>query len=479
MARQTSIDSLAKDLCTSTCLSRSCDNIDELKKESHALDHSNQGLAGWWLGVSKDGKDPSGHIIEISADHGRYLARSYSPWQLATNGKGIPLFEIYGMGEGEDKTQVIYLNHKAAAKKGMDLEPVVKEPSSTVFPMTLSPGTDRDKAVQKLANLISSNPINGTSPAMKMLCSVLKIDPNILIKAATDSGSGDLDGKAIFGIEFAVGKFKKKIKKYKKTELNKKKKNTGKLESLSCRVPAVLERNGCFSFCVTVEDKDQQCGENILEGYRAIDHVILDIADSMGKGKHKKDEDLDEFCPLLCRQALDQALNQQPVLSGSTTFNKINVTASLDPLTGLYTSSNGYLVTEVIYFTRKFGKWQENGEIQEPSETEPYDYVEAVKLTGDPDVPAGQVAFRAKVGEKYKLPPGPVLKKEMGAVACYLGRGRLTGFQESRWVDVEVHILGEKYRKDGFPVGLLYSASKYQVLKLLKQLSLPGIQKAD
>lgn len=74
---------------------------------------------------------------------------------------------------------------------------------------------------------------------------------------------------------------------------------------------------------------------------------------------------------------------------------------------GLYTASNGYLITEVIQFTRKFGQWQENSEtqdssetesdekkeeIKDPSEIEPYDYIEAVKLTGDPDVPAGQVS---------------------------------------------------------------------------------------
>ncbi|KAK1401843.1 hypothetical protein POM88_001448 [Heracleum sosnowskyi] len=60
---------------------------------------------------------------------------------------------------------------------------------------------------------------------------------------------------------------------------------------------------------------------------------------------------------------------------------------------GFYTASNGYLVTEVIQFTRKFGQWQENGEIEGPAEDESYDYVEAVKLTGDPDVLAGQASY--------------------------------------------------------------------------------------
>lgn len=60
---------------------------------------------------------------------------------------------------------------------------------------------------------------------------------------------------------------------------------------------------------------------------------------------------------------------------------------------GLYTASNGYLVTEVIQFIRKFGQWQEDGETEGHPEAESCDYVEAVKLTGDPDVPAGQASY--------------------------------------------------------------------------------------
>lgn len=35
---------------------------------------------GWWAGVSEDRKDPYGQIIHISPEHGRFLAKSYSPW---------------------------------------------------------------------------------------------------------------------------------------------------------------------------------------------------------------------------------------------------------------------------------------------------------------------------------------------------------------------------------------------------------------
>ncbi|KAK1388163.1 hypothetical protein POM88_016341 [Heracleum sosnowskyi] len=96
-------------------------------------------------------------------------------------------------------------------------------------------------------------------------------------------------------------------------------------------------------------------------------------------------EDLDKFWSVIrC-----QARNEQPSLSG-----RIDVPTSSDPLTGLYTCSNGYIVTEVIQSTRKYGQWHKDGELEDLLKIKSDDYVvyiEAVKLTGDPDVLAGKV----------------------------------------------------------------------------------------
>lgn len=58
--------------------------------------------------------------------------------------------------------------------------------------------------------------------------------------------------------------------------------------------------------------------------------------------------------------------------------------------------SNGYIITEVIQITCKYGQWHKDGELEDLSKIESDDYVvyvEAVKLTGDPDVPAGKASI--------------------------------------------------------------------------------------
>lgn len=77
-------------------------------------DYAGAGLLGWWAGVSEDKNDPYGRIIRISAEHGRYIAKSYSPRQLATATAGVPLFEIFVTmnRKGEYKLKVSSSTHR-------------------------------------------------------------------------------------------------------------------------------------------------------------------------------------------------------------------------------------------------------------------------------------------------------------------------------------------------------------------------------
>jgi hypothetical protein len=141
---------------------------------------------------------------------------------------------------------------------------------------------------------------------------------------------------------------------------------------------------------------------------------------------------------------------------------------------GLYIGAYGLYSSEVIQMRRRYGQWQEDGRAKETPDLEFYEYVEALKLTGDPYVPAGQVAFRAKVGKRYQLPHKGIIPEEFGVIARYKGEGRLAepGFQNPRWVDGELVILDGKHIKAGPVVGFVYWAPEYQFLVFFNRLRL-------
>ena len=78
----------------------------------------------------------------------------------------------------------------------------------------------------------------------------------------------------------------------------------------------------------------------------------------------------------------------------------------------MYIGAHGLYSSEVIQLRRKFGQWQEDGVAKESKNLEFYEYIEAVKLTGDHYVPAGQVilVYILSVPIKSILPIWTIVK---------------------------------------------------------------------
>ncbi|KAI3445795.1 hypothetical protein Pfo_002460 [Paulownia fortunei] len=432
-------------------------------------DYAGAGLVGWWAGISEDANDPYGRIIHISAEYGRYIARSYSPRQLATASDGAPLFEVYltNNKKGNYKQQAVYLKRKGApqdlyvpsfkssgSSRSLDSRDA-RDNKSKLFERSsedTEDGEDRDddagfdNILRDMIPGVKVKVVKVTAPEKvdrDMISKVIEqiideeeeekdydlenVDADDEIKSENedehndielDSGSGitEEDEQNQIAVEVVVGDgFIQKISR-------------GAHVKDLLRVPARLEKKGRMSFTFTVEEDanehlsggDGQSPQNKrakLQGQRSIDHVMLDLVKSIGKGKipMKVLKDVGELINL----TLSQARNRQP-LSGSTTFNRIEVSSSSDPLNGLYIGAHGLYSSEVIHMRRRLGQWKEDGSTKKPSKIEFYEYVEAVKLTGDAYVPAGQVAFRAKVGKKYQLPHKGIIPEEFGVVCCLI-----------------------------------------------------------
>lgn len=495
-------------------------------------DNAGAGLVGWWAGVSDDRNDPYGCIIRITAEHGRYVARSYSPRQLATSTAGIPLFEIYLTldKKGKYRQQGVYLKRRAVSETVPSVFPKSPGASSSLKKMNPSVGKtdifapavedskdDEDMDDPEVADGFSGfqsilqDMIPGVRVKVLKVTASGKVDQDLISKVVEqiieeedeekdieaeldsidsedtddgipsesdeekddgeiDAGSGDMDKEEQneISVKVVVSGLVQKLS------------GTASSRDLD-RVPAKLKPKGrkSFSFCIhDDEDMQDSVGKSQvspkrkakIQGQRSVDHVISDLVKFISRGEKIPVKVLKDVGDLISH-TLTQAQNRQP-LSGSTTFSRIDLPAYPDPLDGLYIGSHGPYTSEVIQLKRKFGQWQEDGGAESSLDLHFYEYVEAVKLTGDPYVPAGQVAFRAKVGKRYQLPHKGIIPEEFGVVARYKGQGRLAepGFRKPRWVDGELVILDGKYIKGGPVVGFVYWAPEYQFLVFFNRL---------
>ncbi|RVX18644.1 Protein EXECUTER 2, chloroplastic [Vitis vinifera] len=489
--------------------------------------HTASGLVGWWVGCSADSDDPFGRLVHITPGVGRFVGRSYSPRQLVTASAGTPLFEIFVVKDSDEKyiMQVVYLQRakgSTANPTSLTSRPTKGSSSSeteTASVVDIQGNEGKTEKREEKGISIEGATEEGIKSVINFLkdkipelkVKVMKINvPDEVIEdgdsvkqfmqeddektqSSEDSEDEADDLDKIQPDEVALGGGSNTAEDGQNLDmklfiggvLHNKEDTSSKDDYV--RQPAEIrdmERDS-FVLHVPVRSQDHDIGENKVSKVKVAAIAAQGISELMPSEVAKAFWSADKVSPKVSRDvreivklAVSQAQKRNR-LSEHTSFSRITTSkGSLDPFDGLYVGAFGPYGTEVVQLRCKFGNWNGGDDNDKSSDVEFFEYVEAVKLTGDLNVPAGQVTFRAKIGKGSRIPNRGMYPDELGVVASYSGQGRIAefGFRNPQWVDGELLQLSGKgmgpYVR-GADLGFLYVVPEQSFLVLFNRLKLP------
>ncbi|KAJ4712320.1 protein EXECUTER 1, chloroplastic [Melia azedarach] len=489
---------------------------------SRLCKYTGSGLVGWWVGYSKDSDDPFGRLIHIKPGVGRFVARNYSPRQLVTASPGTPLFEIFVVKDNEESyvMQVVYLQRAKGSSTSSASSPSksTKSPSTSEVENTSVADVQGTEVKNERSDDKGINIEGATEEGIKSVINFLKEKiPGLKVKVMNievtgevmddadsvkqlmqdgeETGSSDSEGETedveeiqpegvdLDGANDASEDERDSDTKFFIGGVVHNNEDTPTKEEY-VRLPADVKDMERDSFVLHVPGRSlgYDSGESKISKLKVASIAAQGVSELMpsdvakafwssDKPSSKVSRDVREIVKLAVSQA-----QKQSKLSEYTMFSRICTSGNLDPFDGLYVGAFGPYGTEVVQLRRKYGQW--NGEGDKSSDVEFFEYVEAVKLTGDLNVPAGQVTFRAKIGKGSRLSNRGKYPDELGVAASYSGQGRIAefGFRNPKWVDGELLQLNGKgmgpYVK-GADLGFLYVVPEQSFLVLFNRLKLP------
>lgn len=491
-------------------------------------DEAAAGLLGWWVGLAKGENDPYGRIINISSSFGRFVAKGYTARQLASASTGTPLFEVFIRkdSEGYDQ-QVVYL------QRGGSGEPLWGAPSSfdvnidvnivdmntmaedgkeiKAKDITESLGDEKgkngdaqvlDDGLNGIINFIKDRIPDVKLKVFRVIAQngedIPKIVEQILDEVETREGEGVKKGNEAVNEEILqeakdktgdVGEAAQEVQREIPIRLivggTLQNAAEDKLPKVPVRRRARIENQSRDSFLLHIDEvaepvpvKDSLPSSKAASITNALSSAelpseISKVVSNLDKVPVKVSKDMGELLKIAISQ-----VQRRRGLSKCTSFERIKLTGSnTDPMTGLYIGAFGPYTSELVQLRRKYGHWHEETDLSKIiDKLEFYEYVEAVKLTGDLNVPAGQVTFRAKISKDSRLSHRGIYPEELGVIARYKGQGRLAepGFKNPQWVDGELLLLDGKGfgHINGAELGFVYSVPERHFLVLFNRLKL-------
>ncbi|XP_061365377.1 protein EXECUTER 2, chloroplastic-like [Gastrolobium bilobum] len=485
--------------------------------------YTGSGLVGWWVGYSKDSDDPFGRIIHISPGMGRFVGKSYSPRQLITASTGTPIFEIFVVKNGDDTyhMQVVYLRRAKGNSVSNPQSIPAKSTSKPEFENASSVETqEHEEKVEKNDNK-NSNIEGATEEGIKSVLNFLKekipglkikvMNINVGEEAAEDNDSikqlmeedsnktsssespeeeannlDEPDGVTLEGDSDASEEDKDLDTKLFIGGVVHSNEDTPVKDEF-IRLPAEIKdmERDSFLFHIPRRNLDHDTREDKVPNIKVAALAAQGISELMPPDVAKAFWSSDKVSSKVSKSMLEivklavSQAQKSSRLSEDTYFSRITSSrGDFDPFDGLYVGAFGPYGIEIVQLRRKFGHWNDVDNENNASDMEFFEYVEAVKLTGDLNVPAGQVTFRAKIGKANRKGSRGMYPDEIGVVASYKGQGRIAdfGFRNPKWVDGELLQLNGKgmvpYMK-GADLGFLYVVPEQSFLVLFNRLKLP------
>nr|CAB3472547.1 unnamed protein product [Digitaria exilis] len=483
-------------------------------------------LVGWWVGYAKDTDDSIGRIVRISPGVGRYVAKSYSPRQLVTASTGTPLFEIFLVRENDETytMKVVHLRSTKGTSSASSISSTATEAlakvesesssESSVISKNITEeastdttikgnedveekeqdtGRSKDSSVEGLKSVL--NFFKSRIPEFKV--QVINVDVSEETELAANSSEelvqDDMKSTSENSLEEPTTEEIQQEEDVPEEDIDEESKSTEVKLFISgvvhnkedagaksyVRVPAEINNleKDSFELYIPGKGSDRDMAETKAAKQKVADMAAKlaselmpsDVAKALW-GTTKSSSKINKEVQELLRLTLSKA---RVKLTENTTFNRIITdTNSTDPFSGLYVGAFSPYGPEIVQLRRKYGHWNSTDDV------EFFEYVEAVKLTGDLSVPAGQITFRAKIGKGKRLENRGAYPEEFGVIASYKGQGRIAqpGFKNPRWVDGELLVLNGKStipHLGGAELGFLYSVPEQSFLVLFDRLNLP------
>ncbi|KAI5407052.1 protein EXECUTER 2, chloroplastic [Lathyrus oleraceus] len=490
---------------------------------SRLCKYTGSGLVGWWVGYSKNSEDPFGRIVRISPSMGRFVGKSYSPRQLLTSSTGTPLFEIYVVKNADDTydMQVVYLGRSKGKSTSNPPSIPVKSPSKPEVENLSS--VEVEEPEEKLEERNDEKNSNTEAPTeegikrsildfLKEKIPGLKVKViNVTVEKEAREGSDSIkqimedDGNKTNSTENSEGEVNNLDEPDEVTlegdiDASEEEKdldmklflggivhnNEDNAAKEFIRLPAEIKNMERESFLLHIprrnldNDRKEDKVRNIKVTAQGISELMYSDVAKAFLGSDKVSSKVPKSMREIVKLAFSQAQKNNR-LSEDTYFSRITSSGSVgdsDPFDGLYVGAFGSYGIEIVQLKRKFGHWNDADDENNTSDIKFFEYVEAVKLTGDFNVPAGEVTFRAKIGKVNRNANRGLYPDELGVNASYKGQGRIAdfGFRNSKWVEGELLQLNGKGMGPhikGADLGFLYVVPDQSFLVLFNRLKLP------